>query len=377
MVNLPRPEIDEFGLLEYSVVYTDRALNHMSQKFQTALRAISATLKEVYHADYVAVIPGSGTSGMEAVVRQLAKGKKCLTIRNGFFSYRWTQILDQSQIAAETRVLTASRSGAESHSPFAPPSLDKVCAEIIEFKPDLVFAPQVETASGIMLPADYIRTLAQAVHQVGGLLVLDAIAAGCVWANMKDWGVDILISAPQKGWSGSPCCGLVMLNEAAYQQVQNSDSDSFALDLKKWLSIMQTFENGGHAYHATPPTDALFQLHQVMEEARKIGFATLQERQLELGQKIRALLAEKGFISVADQGFEAAGVVVSYTTDSHIQNGKAFAEKGMQIAAGVPLQCNEGAAFQTFRLGLFGLDKLNDIDGTVARLEDVLNQINH
>lgn len=373
MSHLPRIEVDELGLLEYSVVYTDRALNHMSQKFQSALRGISATLKEIYHADHVAVIPGSGTSAMEAVVRQFAQGKKCLIVRNGFFSYRWTQILEQSHLASQSRVLTAQYDGGQ--SPFSPAPIEEVCQQIYEFKPDLVFAPQVETASGMMLPVEYIRRLSEAVHSVGGLLVLDAIAAGCVWANMQDWGVDVLISAPQKGWSGSPCCGLVMLNQKAYELAQQNDSDSFALDLKKWLAIMQAFENGGHAYHATMPTDALLKLHEVMQEARNMGFENLQEKQFELGKKMRALLAEKGYPSVAAAGFEAPGVVVCYTRRADMQSGKAFIEQGVQIASGVPLQCNEGEDFQTFRLGLFGLDKLADVDGTVARFEAVLNRL--
>ncbi len=375
MTQLPRPEIDADGLLEYSVVYTDRALNHMSQKFRTALNHISATLKKVYRAEHIAVIPGSGTTGMEAVARQLARNQKCLIIRNGFFSYRWTQILDQSGIAAETKVLTAQQNSSGSQAPFAPAPIESVVAEIAAYRPAVVFAPHVETASGIMLPDAYIKQLADAVHAVGGLLVIDCIASGCIWLDMQALGIDVLISAPQKGWSGSPCCGLVMLNEAAYQRVQETASDSFALDLKKWLQIMQTFESGAHAYHATPPTDALFTLAEVMKEAEAIGFDTLAAAQNELGQKVRTLLADKGFPSVAAAGFEAPGVVVSYTTNPDIQSGKAFLNQGMQIASGVPLQCGEAADFQTFRLGLFGLDKLQDIDGTVARFAQTLNKV--
>ncbi|WP_338809595.1 aminotransferase class V-fold PLP-dependent enzyme [Neisseria leonii] len=370
---LPHAHIDPDGLLEYSVVYTDRALNHMSQKFQTALRYISATLKNVYRARHCAVIPGSGTSAMEAVVRQLARGRKCLIIRNGFFSYRWSQILDKSGLAAETRVLTARQSGAL-QAPFAPAPIDEVCAEIAALKPALVFAPHVETASGIMLPEDYIRRLAEAAHAVGGLLVIDGIASGCIWLDMAELGIDILISAPQKGWSGSPCCGLVMLNETAYQKVQAAESDSFALDLKKWLAIMEAFENGGHAYHATPPTDALYTLAAVMQEAETIGFDRLKAAQYELGGRMRALLAENGFPGVAAAGFEAPGVVVSYTDRADIQNGRAFIGQGVQIAAGVPLQCGEGADFSTFRLGLFGLDKLQNIDRTVAAFAEALQK---
>ena len=374
MTTLPRPEIDEHGLLEYSVVYTDRALNHMSQKFQTALREISATLKKVYGADYAAVVPGSGTSGMEAVARQLARDEKCLIIRNGFFSFRWTQILEQGRIAADTRVFTARQSDAP-QAPFAPAPIEEVAAAIAEYRPAVVCAPHGETASGIMLPDDYIQALAKAVHAVGGLLVIDCIASGCIWLDMQKLGIDVLISAPQKGWSGSPCCGLVMLSEAAYQKVQATESDSFSLDLKKWLAIMAAFENGGHAYHATMPTDALLILREVMQEAEAIGFDKLKAAQTELGAKMRALLAAQGFPSVAAAGFEAPGVVVSYTTHPEIQNGKAFAAQGMQIAAGVPLQCGERSDFSTFRLGLFGLDKLQNIERTVAAFADILARV--
>ena len=374
MITLPRPEIDEHGLLEYSVVYTDRALNHMSQKFQTALREIAATLKKVYGADYAAVVPGSGTSGMEAVARQLARNEKCLIIRNGFFSFRWTQILEQGRIAADTRVFTA-RQADETQAPFAPAPIEEVAAAIAQYRPAVVFAPHVETASGIMLPDDYIQALAEAVHAVGGLLVIDCIASGCIWLDMQKLGIDVLISAPQKGWSGSPCCGLVMLSEAAYQKVQATESDSFSLDLKKWLAIMAAFENGGHAYHATMPTDAPLVLREVMQEAEAIGFDKLKAAQTELGAKMRALLAAQGFPSVAAAGFEAPGVVVSYTTNPEIQNGKAFAAQGMQIAAGVPLQCGERSDFSTFRLGLFGLDKLQNIERTVAAFADILARV--
>lgn len=374
MTTLPRPEIDENGLLEFSVVYTDRALNHMSQKFQTALRSISATLKNIYQAQHAVVVPGSGTSGMEAVARQFARGQKCLVVRNGFFSYRWSQILDTGNIAAETRVLTARQDDAP-QAPFAPAPIEEVCAEIAAFRPALVFAPHVETASGIMLPDDYIAKLAEAVHAVGGLLVIDCIASGCVWLDMEKLGIDILITAPQKGWSGSPCCGLVMLNGEAAARLEHTQSDSFALDLKKWLQIMQAFENGGHAYHATMPTDALIQLHKVMQEAEAAGFETLRERQFELGGKIRALLAENGYPSVAAEGFEAPGVIVAYTDRPEIQSGKAFIAQGVQTASGVPLQCGERSDFSTFRLGLFGLDKLADVDGTVARFAEVLKHV--
>ncbi|QMT33339.1 aminotransferase class V-fold PLP-dependent enzyme [Conchiformibius steedae DSM 2580] len=372
---LPRPEIDGDGFLEYSVVYTDRALNHMSQKFRHALASVSDTLKSLYRADHCALVPGSGTSGMEAVARQLARGKKCLIVRNGLFSFRWTQILEQGNLAADTHVCAARRTHDNDHAPFAPAPIDEVCEHIARYQPDLVFAPHVETASGMMLPDSYIRRLAEAAHAVGALLVIDAIASGCMWLNMRDLGIDIIVSAPQKGLSASPCCGIVLLNEHAHTQVQNSQSDSFALDLKKWLAIMQAFENGAHAYHATPPTDALYTLYQTLEEAKSIGFDTLKTRQAQLGAQVRALLAQHGFPSVAAAGFEAPGVVVVYTHRSDLQNGSAFAAQGMQIAAGVPLQCNEGDRFQTFRIGLFGLDKLADTQAAAARLAAVLEKL--
>lgn len=375
MTTLPRPEIDENGLLEYSVVYTDRALNHMSQKFRAAFKRISDTLKEVYGAEHIAVVPGSGTSAMEAVARQLARNEKCLIVRNGFFSYRWSQILDKGSLPQSSRVFTAKQSYDGSQAPFAPAPIEDVVAEIREYQPAVVFAPHVETASGIMLPESYIRQLADAVHEVGGLLVIDCIASGCAWIDMKKLGIDIIISAPQKGWSGSPCCGLVMLNQAACDKVNATESDSFSLDLKKWLQIMHTFESGAHAYHATPPTDALYRLYEVMEEARAIGFDKLQQAQFELGNRIRKLLAEKGYPSVAAEGYEAPGVVVAYTDADDIQSGKAFLSLGVQIASGVPLQCNEPADFKTFRLGLFGLDKLTDVDGTVQRFQNALEKL--
>ncbi|PSJ81443.1 aminotransferase class V-fold PLP-dependent enzyme [Neisseria iguanae] len=371
---LPHPETDSDGLLEYSVVYTDRALNHMSQKFQTALRYISATLKSVYRAGHVAVIPGSGTTGMEAVARQFARDEKCLIVRNGFFSYRWTQIIEQGRITDDTKVLTA-RQADSYQAPFAPAPISEVCAEIAEYRPAVVFAPHVETASGIMLPDDYIARLAEAVHAVGGLLVIDGIASGCIWPDMEQLGIDVLISAPQKGWSGTPCAGLVMLNERAYQKAQQTQSDSFAMDLKKWLQIMEAFENGGHAYHATMPTDGLFRLSAVMREAEAIGFETLRDCQTELGSKIRRLLAEHGYPSVAAEGFGAPGVVVAYTDNSDIQNGKAFIAQGLQIASGVPLQVGERSDFQTFRLGLLGLDKLQNIDRTIELFADALAKV--
>ncbi|MBV1776185.1 aminotransferase class V-fold PLP-dependent enzyme [Burkholderiaceae bacterium DAT-1] len=369
------PHVDPDGLLEYSVVYTDRALNHMSASFQGVMKDISALLKQVYGAQAAIVVPGSGTYGMEAVARQFATGKKCLVIRNGWFSFRWTQIFEMGNIPSEAHVLKARRSEASAQAPFAPVPLAEAQAAIRDMRPDLVFAPHVETASGMMLPDDYIKGLADAVHEHGGMLMLDCIASGAMWVNMQQTGVDVLISAPQKGWSASPCAGLVMLNDRALAAIEHTQSTSFACDLKKWLQIMQTYENGGFAYHATMPTDALKQLRDAIQEAQKVGFDTLKAQQAELGARVRALLVAKGFPSVAAAGFQAPGVVVSYTRDAGMQSGKKFTELGLQIAAGVPLQCDEGSDFQTFRLGLFGLDKLADIDRTINTFEKTLNSI--
>ena len=367
--------IDPDGLLEYSVVYTDRSLNHMSQSFQGVMNDISSTLKKVYSADAVVVVPGSGTFGMEAVARQLATGKKCLVIRNGFFSFRWTQIFDMGDIPASSTVLKARLQGDGPQAPFVPAPIGEVAATIEAEKPDVVFAPHVETSSGMILPDDYVRAVADAVHSVGGILVLDCIASGTVWVDMKASGVDVLISAPQKGWSASPCCALVMLSDAALGKMQGTTSTSFACDLGKWLQIMQAYENGGHAYHATMPTDSLTRFRDTLQETEAYGFAKVAADQVELGSRVRALLADKGIRSVAADGFGAPGVVVAYTDDAEIQTGKKFVEVGLQIAAGVPLMCDEPEGFRTFRLGLFGLDKLQNIDRTVASLEEAMNKL--
>ncbi|WP_417780913.1 aminotransferase class V-fold PLP-dependent enzyme [Stutzerimonas xanthomarina] len=369
------PRVDPDGLIEYSVVYTDRSLNHMSRSFQSVMNDISAALKSVYNAHAVAIVPGSGTFGMEAVARQLAHDRNCLVIRNGWFSYRWTQIFDMGRIPAHSTVLKARPENQAARAAFTPPPIDEVVASIAAQKPDLVFAPHVETSSGIILPDSYLRAVSDAVHAVGGLFVLDCIASGALWVDMQASGVDVLISAPQKGWSASPCCALVMLSEAAQARVEATQSSSFACDLKKWLQIMQAYEQGGHAYHATMPSDALARFRDVMFETRDYGFETVRAQQLELGQRVRALLAQKGFKSVAAKGFEAPGVVVCYTDDAGIKSGSKFATQGLQIAAGVPLQCDEPADFQTFRIGLFGLEKLKNIDRTLNILQRALDQI--
>ena len=371
-----RQDIDPNGLLEYSVVYTDRALNHMSKAFQEVMNDLLSNLKTVYNAEAAVIIPGSGTYGMEAVARQLTIDEDCLIIRNGWFSYRWTQILEKGKFAKSSTVLTAERTeDTEAPKPFAPVDIETAVAKIKADKSAVVYAPHVETSSGIILSEDYIKALSAAVHSVGGLLVIDCIASGCVWLDMKKFGIDVLISAPQKGWSSTPCAGLVMLSDAAIKKVETTESNCFSLDLKQWLTIMRAYENGGHAYHATMPTDSLRQFRDTILEAKEIGFDKLCDAQWELGNRVRKVLADKGIESVAAKGFEAPGVVVSYTDRDDIHKGSAFAEAGLQIAAGVPLKVGEPENFKTFRLGLFGLDKLTDIDGAVERFEKALDEV--
>jgi len=369
------PNVDPDGLLEYSVVFTDRSLNHMSQAFQQVMRDISSSLKDVYNADAVVVVPGGGTYGMESIARQFATGKKCMVIRNGFFSFRWSQIIDMGGLTNDITVIMARQSGEGPQAPFVPPPIEEVTATIRSEKPDVVFAPHVDTSSGMLIPDDYIRSITEALHEHGGLFVLDCVASGCVWVDMKDCGVDVLITAPQKGWSSSPCGALIMLGETAVERIGETTSDSFACDLRKWLDIMRAYENGGHAYHATLPTDALKTFRDNVFETRFLGFETLREKQWELGTKVRELLESHGFTSVAADGFQAPGVVVYYTDDPATQNGSKFQAQGLQIAAGVPLKCGEPEGFRTFRLGLFGLDKLQNLEGTVKPLAEALGRI--
>jgi len=369
------PEIDPDGLLEFSVVYTDRALNHMSQRFQGVMRDISQILKQVYKAHSTVLVPGSGTFGMESVARQFATGKKVLVIRNGWFSYRWTQIFDMGHIPSESIVLKAKPLSQQKQSPWAPCPVEEVVATILREKPAAVFAPHVETSAGLILPDDYLKKVTDAVHSYGGIFVLDCIASGAMWVDMEATGVDVLISAPQKGWSGSPCCAMVMLSEHARQVIETTQSTSFACDLKKWLQIMESYEKGSHSYHTTMPTDALTRLREVMLETQLYGFEKVRQEQIELGARVRSLLESRGIVSVAAEGFKAPGVVVSYTTDADIQSSKKFLAIGLQTASGVPLQCDEPADFMTFRIGLFGLEKLHNIDQTLGHLSTALDQL--
>ena len=367
------PHVDPDGLLEYSVVYTDRALNHMAQRFQRVMQDVSATLKQVYGARSAVVVPGSGSFGMEAVARQFATGKKVLVIRNGWFSYRWSQIFEMGAIPAETTVLKARAVAAGAQAPFAPAPIDEVVATIRAQKPDLVFAPHVETSAGMILPDDYLRAIADAVHAHGGLFVLDCVASGAMWVDMAATGVDLLVSAPQKGWSSTPCAGLVMLGDGARERIDGTSSSSFSMDLKKWLSIMETHEKGQIAYHATLPTDGLTQLRDAMQETAAFGFGAARAAQQAIGTRVRALLEARGIKSVSAAGFQAPCVIVSHTERSDFQNTQAFAKQGLQVAAGVPLACDEGPDFKTFRIGLFGLDKLKNPDRTVASFERALD----
>ena len=369
------PDVDPNGLVEYSVVYTDRSVNHMSLSFREVMTDISLTLKEVYNADAVAVVPGSGTFGMEAVARQFATNQNVMVIRNGWFSYRWTQILEMGSIASSHTVSMANPVRDEEQAPFAPPDLDLVLTKINEEKPKVVFAPHVETSAGMLLPDSYITQVADAAHQSGGIMVLDCIASGALWVDMKKTGVDVIVSAPQKGWSGTPCCALVMMSQRALDMLRSTESSSFACDLKKWREIMEAYENGGHAYHATMPTDGLKNFRDVMKETQGLGFEAMKEAQIDLGNKIRAILEEHGYKSVAADGYKSPGVIVSYTNDPAIKSGAKFSQAGMQIAGGVPLKCGEPEDFSTFRIGLFGLDKLTNIQRTVETFSSTLSTV--
>ena len=369
------PDVDPDGLLEFSVVYTDRALNHMSKRFVGVMQDILGVLKEVYHAHTAVLVPGSGTFGMEAVARQFANREKVLIVRNGWFSYRWTQIFDEGALGGGSVVCKARKQGEGPQAPWAPCLASEVATAIRAEKPKVVFAPHVETASGIMLSDDYLRTVADAAHDVGALFVLDCVASGAMWVDMEKTGVDVLISAPQKGWSSSPCCAMVMLSARAREAIEHTKSSSFSCDLKKWMQIAEGYEKGQHAYHTTMPTDALVRLRDVMLETRAYGFAKVRDEQIALGAQVRALLESRGFPSVAADGWKAPGVVVSYTSDPGIQSGKKFLDVGLQTASGVPLQCDEGPDFKTFRIGLFGLEKWHNVERTVGHLRTALDAI--
>jgi aspartate aminotransferase-like enzyme len=374
-VDLPRADVDPGGLIEYSVVFTDRSLNHMSKRFVAVMQDIVDVLRTTYAAETVAVVPGGGTYAMEAVARQLATGRRCLVVRNGLFSYRWSQIFDAGSIPSETTVCCARPVSNERQSPWAPPPVDEVVETIQRTRPEVVLAAHVETAAGMVLPDEYVRAVSSATHEVGGLFVLDCIASGALWVDMGGLGVDVLISAPQKGWSGSPCAGFVMLGEAGRAAVTSTTSTSFAAGLGTWLAVTEAYVDGRTPYHATLPTDTLAHDAALMLETRDAGLEELCRAQNALGAGVRGLLAERGFPSVAAEGFAAPSVVVAYTDDPEIRSGARFKQAGIQVAAGVRLMCGEGEDFSSFRIGLFGLDKLADVDATVARLEAGLDRL--
>lgn len=369
------PNVDPDGLLEFSVVYTDRSLNHMSEEFKRVIVDISSVLKDAYNASSAVIVPGSGTFGMEAVARQFTNQQKCLVLRNGYFSYRWTQIFDLANITNDITIIKGRQLEPSTQGVFAPAPIEEVVAFIKKEKPAVVFAPHVETSAGIILPDDYLKAVGEAVRSVNGLFVLDCIASGAMWVDMKACNVDVVITAPQKGWSSSPCCALIALSDRAREKIDATQSTSFSIDLKKWLQIMEAYEKGGHVYHTTMPTDALKILRNVMKETQALGFAALKAKQVELGTKVRDLLVSKGYPSVSAKGFQSPGVVVSYTKDPDIQSGKKFIALGLQTAAGVPLQCDERPDFRTFRIGLFGLEKLAHVDRTLGQLAAALEKI--
>lgn len=369
------PNVDPDGLLEFSVVYTDRSLNHMSEEFKRVMVDISSVLKDAYNANSAVIVPGSGTFGMEAVARQFANQQKCLVLRNGYFSYRWTQIFDLANITNDVTVIKGRQLEDSTQGVFAPAPIEEVVAFIKKEKPAVVFAPHVETSAGIILPDDYLKAVGEAVQSVNGLFVLDCIASGAMWVDMKACNVDVLITAPQKGWSSSPCCALIAMGDRARERIESTQSSSFSMDLKKWLQIMEAYLKGGHVYHTTMPTDALKILRNVMKETQALGFSALKQKQIDLGSKVRELLVSKGYDSVSAKGFQSPGVVVSYTKDPDIQSGKKFIALGLQTAAGVPLQCDERPDFRTFRIGLFGLEKLANVDRTVGQLAKAIEKI--
>jgi len=369
------PNVDPDGLLEFSVVYTDRSLNHMSEEFKRVMVDISSVIKDAYNASSAVIVPGSGTFGMEAVARQFANQQKCLVLRNGWFSYRWTQIFDLANITSDVTVIKGKQLENTTQGVFAPAPIEEVVAFIKKEKPAVVFAPHIETSAGIILPDDYLKAVGEAVRSVNGLFVLDCIASGAMWVDMKACNVDVIITAPQKGWSSSPCCAMIAMSDRARELIDSTQSSSFSMDLKKWLQIMEAYEKGGHVYHTTMATDALKVLRNVMKETQALGFASLKQKQIELGAMVRELLVSKGYDSVAAKGFQAPGVVVSYTKDPDIQSGKKFIALGLQTAAGVPLQCDERSDFRTFRIGLFGLEKLANVDRTVEFLANALEKI--
>ena len=369
------PDIDPEGLLEYSVVFTDRSVNSMSQQFQSVMRGLHEELTSVYNASSCVLVPGGGSYAMEAVSRQFARNEKVLVVRNGWFSYRWTQIFDQGVAPAHAEIVCARPDTPEADQQFSPAPIEDICAAITANRPSVVVAPHVETSAGLLLPDEFIARIASTAHQVGAIFVLDCVASGALWVDMKALGVDVLISAPQKGWTSTPCAGVVMLSDGALERMQNTESDSFALNLKKWHQIMGAYLNGGHAYHTTMPTDGIIQFYEAVLEIKQFGYANAKQAQIELGTKLRGIMEQRGFKSLTADGFKSPTVIVSHTDRDDMKSGAAFAARGVQIAAGVPLECGESDQFKTFRIGLFGLDKLANIERTITVFTEKLDSV--
>lgn len=377
-----RPEVDPKGLREFSVVYTDRSLNHMSETFCKTMQSVNTEMKTLYNAEQLVIVPGGGTYGMESVARQFGPGRNAMVLRNGLFSYRWTQIFDQAKGALcknrTPAVFTAGRQGPGKNSPFAPYPIDEIVGIIQKEKPGLVMAPHVETSTGIILPNDYLAKLGEAVRSVDGLFVLDCIASGSVWVDLKQLSVDVAVMAPQKSWSSTPCAALILLGERGLRSLESqkdSTSDSFSLNLHKWWCVMRKYEEGAHMYHATMPTDGIRKFHDFLHELKAFGFERAEKAQWEIGRGVRSILKNEGFQSVAAEGFEAPGVVVSYAPNDDFATGKAFLKQGVQVAAGVPLFLNEGVEFKAFRIGLFGLDKLQSPSKVINDFEQIMKNI--
>ncbi len=321
---------------------------------------------------------------MESVARQFVTNEHAIVIRNGWFSFRWTEIFDmggENSIPKSHTVLKAQPVPTENpdfpHTHYAPHPIDDVVEKIRAERPAAVFAPHVETSTGIILPDDYIRKAADAAHEVGGLFVLDCIASGTVWADMRDLGVDVVISAPQKGWTGPCCAALVMMSERAAAKLQTTAETSFSMSLKRWSAIMDTYEAGGFGYHTTMPTDGLRDFHEISVETLEFGLPELKAAQLRLGKEARTALDGRGLVSVAAPGFQAPGVLVYYSptgTENPVMMNK-FKAQGLQIAMGVPWRIDEPEGLKTFRMGLFGLDKLGNIPKTVDVLTRALDPI--
>jgi len=362
-------------LKEFSVVYTDRSLNHMSDEFVAVMQDVSRVLKTVYHAASAAIVPGSGTFGMEAVARQFANDARVLIIRNGWFSYRWTEIFDMGAISDDVTVITGQAVADQYQAQYQPPAIEDVVAWIHTNRPGIVFAPHVETSAGMILPDDYLAQIGAACESVGALFVLDCIASGAAWVDMEVCGVDVLITAPQKGWTSTPCCALVAMSARARKAIDTTVSTTYSMDLKKWLSIMETYESGRFIYHTTMATDGIRELRDTMLETEQLGFDHLKQQQYALGQQIHDLLESYGYPRVAAEGFRAPGVVVCYTEDDRVKDATAFRQIGYQTASGIALKVGERSDYKTFRIGLFGLDKLNNIPATVDSLRQALEQI--